>query len=91
MAGLLFIKTGVFAMNLFWKIFRLILAAALGLGVIAGCASAFYYQSAGVFFRVIWYAMVISLGVCGITTLIMAPVDRRLEDKKARRKQHAAQ
>ncbi|MDR2553650.1 MAG: hypothetical protein LBD31_10875 [Treponema sp.] len=91
MTGLLFIKTGVFVMNLFWKIFWLTLAAALGLTVIAGCALAFYHQSAGVFFRAIQYAFVIGLGVCGIAALIMVPVDLYIADKKERRNQYAAQ
>ncbi|MDR0583067.1 MAG: hypothetical protein LBG57_01775 [Treponema sp.] len=78
-------------MNLFWKIFWLTLAAALGLVLIAGCALAFYYKSADVFYRTIQYTFAIGLGLCGIVALIIMPVDLYIEDKKARRKQDAAQ
>jgi uncharacterized membrane protein len=78
-------------MNLFWKIFWLTLAAALGLVIIAGCALAFYYNSAGVFFRAIHYALVAGMGVCGIVALVIVPIDLYIKDKKARRKDYAAQ
>lgn len=73
-------------MNLFWKIFLLTLAAALVLVLIVGCALAFYYNSAGVFYRAIQYALVIGLGVCGILALVVVPIDLYIEYRKMRRK-----
>jgi hypothetical protein len=73
---------GVFIMNLFWKIFRIILVIALGLILVAGCALAFYYHSAAIFYRAVLYVFVISLGVCGITALVIVPIDLYIEDKK---------
>jgi prolipoprotein diacylglyceryltransferase len=92
MTGLLFIKKEHTGMNLFfWKIFWLILAAALGLIVIAGAISAFYHQSPGGFARAIQYALVLGMGVCGIVALVIVPAALYIDDKKTRRKDYDAQ
>jgi hypothetical protein len=77
-------------MNLFWRIFWLSLVVALGLVVIGGSVLAFYHKSAGIFYRAIQYAFVTGLGVCGITALVIVPIDLYIEDKKAQ-KQNSAQ